>query len=116
MGAAGDLRANQCGFGVEGIGIDFFQRFTADIIIAIAGRGRKALRADTVFLHGGHDLGLVKLRYLINGGKTGLQLILRRTAELENCAADAHFVINLLCIHCCYSLFSFILLGRIDFA
>ena len=116
MGAAGDLRANQCGFGVEGIGIDFFQRFTADIIIAIAGGGRKALRADTVFLHGGHDLGLVVFRDGIDRGKAGLELLFRRAAKRQHRTADAHFMINLLCIHCCYSLFSFILLGRIDFA
>ena len=73
MSAAGDLRAHQSRFGVEGFGIDFFQLLTADVIVAVAGGSGKAVGTDLVNLHGVKDLGLVVFCHLINVGEAFLQ-------------------------------------------
>ena len=59
MGSAGDLWTDQAGFGVEGICINLFQSFTADVIISITGRTAKALCADFILLHCQKDFHLV---------------------------------------------------------
>ena len=76
------------------IGVHPLQIVPAQVIIAVAGGGREAGRADPVFLHGVDDLGLVIFRHLVDGGKTVLQALQHLFAPGVHGRGDTHFLIQ----------------------
>ena len=96
MGAAGDLRPDQCRFRVEGVGVDPFQIVPAHVVIAVAGGGGKAGGPHPVFLHGGQNLSLIVLRNGIGLTEAVLQGLQDPLAAVVDLCRDAQTGIQIL--------------------
>ena len=73
--AAGDLRADERGLGVEGARVDALQIVAPLVIVAVAGRGGEVCRVHAVFLHRADDFRLIELGDLFDSGKAGFELV-----------------------------------------
>ena len=73
--AAGDLRADERGLGVEGTRVDALQIVAPLVIVAVAGRGGEVCRVHAVFLHRADDFRLIELGDLFDSGKAGFELV-----------------------------------------
>ena len=64
---------------MEGIGIHFFQRIPAGVIVAVSGRSVQQISGNTVFLHGLQHLQLIRFGYPVYlfkaSGKRGERLL-----------------------------------------
>ena len=96
MGAAGDLRPDQCRLRVEGVGVDPFQIVPAHVVIAVAGGGGKAGGTYPVFLHGGQNLGLVVLGNGVGLPEAVLQGLQDPLAAVVDLCRDAQTGIQIL--------------------
>ena len=79
--------------GLKYIGINPLQIVPTEVVIAIAGGCRKASGGHPVFLHGPQHLGLVMLRHLVDGSKTGFQILQHLFPEGINCRGNSHSLI-----------------------
>ena len=77
MRTRGDLRPHERVLRLEDEGEEPGERVAADVVVAIAGRGREVARGHAVFLKGAHHAAGIEALDLLHARKRGLTVRLR---------------------------------------